>query len=88
VLWPICVGISQPYLCGLGMLPYADRANVALVLQDVGEVTPSTESSHCDAAIVGLNKTTLLKKGCWPLRNCGAVGRRYLGLALGSCGFI
>lgn len=59
-LWLIGLGhLGQAYLWGLGLLPYRDPAEVALVLQDIDVVTGSTESTSIltDAAMVGEKKT-------------------------------
>lgn len=59
-LWPIGLGhLGQAYLWGLSLLPYASPAEVELVLQDVDEITGSTESTSIltEAAMVGTKKT-------------------------------
>ncbi|MGO7731573.1 hypothetical protein [Rhizobium leguminosarum] len=59
-LWLIGLGhLGQAYLWGLGLLPYRDPAEVALVLQDIDVVTESTESTSIltGAAMVGEKKT-------------------------------
>lgn len=59
-LWLIGLGHrGQAYLWGLGLLPYRDPAEVALVLQDIDVITESTESTSIltDAAMVGKKKT-------------------------------
>lgn len=58
-LWLIGLGhLGQAYLWGLGLLPYRDPAEVALVLQDIDIVTDSTESTSIlsDSTIVGQKK--------------------------------
>ncbi|TCP78865.1 hypothetical protein C8J31_12019 [Rhizobium sp. PP-CC-2G-626] len=59
-LWLIGLGhLGQAYLWGLGLLPYGDPAEVALLLQDIDVVTESTESTSIltDATMVGEKKT-------------------------------
>lgn len=59
-LWLIGLGhLGQAYLWGLGLLPYASPGDVALVLQDVDDITASTESTSIltDATMIGLKKT-------------------------------
>lgn len=59
-LWLIGLGhLGQAYLWGLGLLPYRDPAEVALILQDIDVVTGSTESTSIlsDSTIVGKKKT-------------------------------
>ncbi|MBZ8134147.1 hypothetical protein [Afifella sp. IM 167] len=59
-LWLIGLGhLGQAYLWGLGLLPYQDPSEVALVLQDIDVVTDSTESTSIlsDSTIVGKKKT-------------------------------
>ncbi|EQD31201.1 UBA/ThiF-type NAD/FAD binding fold containing protein, partial [mine drainage metagenome] len=59
-LWLIGLGhLGQAYLWGLGLLPYRDPAEVALVLQDIDVITESTESTSIltGAAMVGKKKT-------------------------------
>jgi hypothetical protein len=59
-LWLIGLGhLGQAYLWALGLLPYHQPAEVALVLQDVDIITPSTESTSIlsDATLVGQKKT-------------------------------
>lgn len=59
-LWLIGLGhLGQAYLWGLGLLPYQDPSEVALVLQDIDVVTDSTESTSIlsDSTIVGKRKT-------------------------------
>lgn len=59
-LWLIGLGhLGQAYLWGLGLLPYASNAKVALVLQDVDVITPSTESTSIlsDSTMHGRKKT-------------------------------
>lgn len=59
-LWLIGLGhLGQAYLWGLGLLPYASPSEVELVLQDVDEITDSTESTSIltEAAMIGTKKT-------------------------------
>jgi hypothetical protein len=59
-LWLIGLGhLGQAYLWALGLLPYRNPAELALVLQDVDVITKSTESTSIltDAAVVGEKKT-------------------------------
>lgn len=59
-LWLIGLGhLGQAYLWGLGLLPYKEPENLSLVLQDIDEITPSTESTSIlsDAAMAGQKKT-------------------------------
>ncbi len=59
-LWLIGLGhLGQAYLWGLGLLPYKNPSNLSLVLQDIDEITPSTESTSIlsDAAMTGQKKT-------------------------------
>jgi hypothetical protein len=59
-LWLIGLGhLGQAYLWGLGLLPFASPSEVELVLQDVDEITDSTESTSIltDAAMTGTKKT-------------------------------
>ncbi len=59
-LWLIGLGhLGQAYLWGLGLLPYVNPAELQLVLQDVDEITASTESTSIlsDASMVGRKKT-------------------------------
>ncbi len=59
-LWLIGLGhLGQAYLWGLGLLPYAYPGEVELVLQDVDEITDSTESTSIltEAAMAGTKKT-------------------------------
>ena len=59
-LWLIGLGhLGQAYLWGLGLLPYKDPSGLSLVLQDIDEITPSTESTSIlsDAAMAGQKKT-------------------------------
>ena len=59
-LWLIGLGhLGQAYLWGLGLLPYKDPGNLSLVLQDIDEITPSTESTSIlsNATMVGEKKT-------------------------------
>ena len=61
-LWLIGLGhLGQAYLWGLGILPYLAPSQVSLVLQDVDEVTRSTEStSVLTNGSVGVRKTRLM----------------------------
>ena len=59
-LWLIGLGhLGQAYLWGLGLLPYQDPAEVALILQYIDIITDSTESTSIlsDSAMVGKKKT-------------------------------
>ena len=59
-LWLIGLGhLGQAYLWGLGLLPYASPGDVALVLQDIDDITASTESTSIlsDAKMIGTKKT-------------------------------
>ena len=59
-LWVIGLGhLGQAYLWALGLLPYQDPADVALVLQDIDTITESTESTSIltDSAMIGKKKT-------------------------------
>lgn len=59
-LWLIGLGhLGQAYLWGLGLLPYTSPGEVDLVLQDVDEITDSSESTSIltDAAMTGAKKT-------------------------------
>ena len=59
-LWLIGLGhLGQAYLWGLGLLPYQDPADVALILQDIDVITKSTESTSIltDFAMIGKKKT-------------------------------
>ena len=59
-LWLIGLGhLGQAYLWGLGLLPYKDPGDVALVLQDVDVIAKSTESTSIltDGAMIGRKKT-------------------------------
>ena len=59
-LWLIGLGhLGQAYLWGLGLLPYQDPGDVALILQDIDVITESTESTSIltDSAMVGQKKT-------------------------------
>jgi hypothetical protein len=75
-------GPSGPGLRGLGLLPYRNPAEVALVLQDIDVMTESTESTSIltDAAMIGEKKTQAV--AAWPARLCdisaGANVRRRL----------
>jgi hypothetical protein len=62
-LWLIGLGhLGQAYLWGLGLLQYQDSSKVALVLQDVDVVTPSTQSTSVltDASMIGERKTRVM----------------------------
>jgi hypothetical protein len=68
-LWLIGLGhLGQAYLWGLGLLPYRDPAEVALVLQDIDVVTESTESTSIltDASMIGEKKTRAM--AAWAAR--------------------
>lgn len=62
-LWLIGLGhLGQAYLWGLGLLPYDRAESLALVLQDVDTISPSSESTsvlshHGD---VGIRKTRVM----------------------------
>ena len=59
-LWLIGLGhLGQAYLWGLGLLPYRDPAELALVLQDVDIITASTESTSIlsECGMIGQRKT-------------------------------
>lgn len=59
-LWLIGLGhLGQAYLWGLGLLPFGSPGEVSLVLQDVDDITGSTESTSIltDAAMTGTKKT-------------------------------
>ncbi|HWE99771.1 MAG TPA: hypothetical protein VG248_08250 [Caulobacteraceae bacterium] len=59
-LWLIGLGhLGQAYLWALSLLPYARPDELQLVLQDVDEITPSTESTSVltNASMVGRRKT-------------------------------
>ncbi len=59
-LWLIGLGhLGQAYLWGLGLLPYQDPAELALVLQDIDGITESTESTSIltEPVMVGQKKT-------------------------------
>ena len=59
-LWLIGLGhLGQAYLWGLGLLPYKEPSSLSIVLQDIDEITPSTESTSIlsDAAMAGQKKT-------------------------------
>lgn len=64
-LWLIGLGhLGQAYLWGLGLLPYNDQNSLSLVLQDVDEITPSTESTSIlsESRMVGQKKTRAMAK--------------------------
>lgn len=66
-LWLIGLGhLGQAYLWALGLLPYAQPADLQLVLQDVDEITPSTESTSIlsDLTLVGEMKTRAMAAWC------------------------
>lgn len=59
-LWLIGLGhLGQAYLWGLGLLPYERAESLALVLQDVDTITPSSESTSVlsDYGNLGARKT-------------------------------
>lgn len=59
-LWLIGLGhLGQAYLWGLGLLPYRNPADLALVLQDVDFITASTESTSIlsESGMIGQRKT-------------------------------
>lgn len=59
-LWLIGLGhLGQAYLWGLGLLPYGRADSLALVLQDVDIISPSSESTSVlsDLSQVGVRKT-------------------------------
>jgi hypothetical protein len=59
-LWLVGLGhLGQAYLWGLGILPYRDPAELALVLQDVDVITQSTESTSIltESRLIGQKKT-------------------------------
>ena len=59
-LWLIGLGhLGQAYLWGLGLLPYERTESLALVLQDVDTITPSSESTSVlsDCGNLGVRKT-------------------------------
>jgi len=59
-LWLIGLGhLGQAYLWGLGLLPYERAASLALVLQDVDTISPSSESTSVlsDYGNLGARKT-------------------------------
>lgn len=59
-LWLIGLGhLGQAYLWGLGLLPYERNESLALVLQDVDTITPSSESTSVlsDCGNLGVRKT-------------------------------
>ena len=59
-LWLIGLGhLGQAYLWALGLLPFNTPEDVALVLQDVDVISPSTESTSIlsDAKLIGHQKT-------------------------------
>lgn len=66
-LWLIGLGhLGQAYLWGLSLLPYTDPSQLSLVLQDVDEITGSTESTSMlsDAKLVGVKKTRAMAAWC------------------------
>jgi hypothetical protein len=59
-LWLIGLGhLGQAYLWGLGLLPYRDPAELALVLQDIDLITAPTESTSIlsQGDMIGQRKT-------------------------------
>lgn len=65
-LWHIGLGhLGQAYLWGLGLLPYRNPAEVALVLQSIDVVTDSTESTSIlsDSTIVGKKRRERWRPG-------------------------
>lgn len=59
-LWLIGLGhLGQAYLWGLGLLPYGRAESLALVLQDIDIISPSSESTSVlsDLSQVGIRKT-------------------------------
>ena len=59
-LWLVGLGhLGQAYLWGLGLLPYLEPSDVSLVLQDIDDVTASTESTSVlsDSSMIGQKKT-------------------------------
>lgn len=59
-LWLIGLGhLGQAYLWALALLPFAKPEDVALVLQDIDVISPSTESTSIlsDANLIGQKKT-------------------------------
>lgn len=59
-LWLIGLGhLGQAYLWGLGLLPYQTPSDVELVLQDIDNITESTESTSIltDSTMIGQKKT-------------------------------
>ena len=59
-LWLIGLGhLGQAYLWGLALLPFAKPEDVALVLQDIDVISPSTESTSIlsEANLIGQKKT-------------------------------
>lgn len=59
-LWLIGLGhLGQAYLWALGLLPFNTPEDVALVLQDIDVISPSTESTSIlsDAKLIGQKKT-------------------------------
>jgi len=62
-LWVIGLGhLGQAYLWGLGLLPYASKNNLHLILQDTDKITPSTQSTSIltDRGMVGRYKTRVM----------------------------
>ena len=62
-LWLIGLGhLGQAYLWGLGILPYRRPEHMSLVLQDIDNITPSTESTSVltEAEHVGHKKTRVV----------------------------
>ena len=59
-LWLIGLGhLGQAYLWGLGLLPYPNPSDLAVVLQDTDVLTPASESTSVltDGALIGQKKT-------------------------------
>lgn len=66
-LWMLGLGhLGQAYLWALGLLPYEHPSQCSLVLQDVDEITPSTESTSIlsDANMIGRKKTRAMADWC------------------------
>jgi hypothetical protein len=62
-LWLIGLGhLGQAYLWALGLLPYAQPAGLALVLQDLDVITPSTQSTSIlsELSMVGTKKARVM----------------------------
>lgn len=72
-LWLLGLGhLGQAYLWGLGLLPYQNPAEVALVLQDIDIITESTESTSIltNSTMIGEKKTRAM--AAWA-EQCGFV---------------